>query len=197
MSLEAIITKIQKDAELEAAAILEAAEDEKRMSLEKHASGLEEDFRRETDRIRSRVKESRKKKEFHVRREAARKLMNARRTMMDRAIDRAVDSLADADDEVYLKLISSLLLGCDLRGDIQVVISRRDEKRITGAFLDKHSGRDRKFVLSDERHDLRGGIIFRSGDISQNGTFPMIAELAHEELIMELSGLVPLEKPEP
>jgi len=194
MSLQAILSKIQEDAQQKASAILRAAGQEKEKLLKEHDARMEEEFRREAEKVRSRMEESRKRKEYHVRREAARKLMNARRSMMDRAVDRAVEGLASLEDSGYLELISCLLEGCDLRGEVQVLISEEDAGRITQEFLKKHSTDERTFSLAGQRHSKRGGVIFRSGDISQNGTFPMIAELAHEELVMKLSELVPLEE---
>ncbi|MFO8182907.1 MAG: V-type ATP synthase subunit E [Candidatus Aegiribacteria sp.] len=194
MSLKAILAKIEKDAELKARAIIEAAEREREKELKEHQARMDDLFQREEEKVRARAEESRKRMEFHVRREAERKLMNARRSMIDSALDTAVDNLASAEDDDYLAMISSLLEECDLQGEVEVLISESDADRITPEFLRKHSGENRTFVLSDRRHGERGGVIFRSGDISQNGTFPMIAELAHDNLVMSLSELVPLEK---
>lgn len=194
MSLEAILSRIREEAEKKARAIISSAEQERDSALRENSDRLEEEFERDSERARTRIAESMKRKEFHVRREASRKLMNERRAMIDRAVDYAAGSLASAGDPEYLKMISALLQGCDLTGEVQVIISKDDEHRITESFLKKHSSAGRSFVLSPDRHESGGGVIFRSGDISQNGTFPMIAELAHEELVMELSDLVPLEK---
>lgn len=194
MSLEAILSKIEKDAEMKARAILEAAEREKEKELKEHQDRMNDLLKREEEKVRARAEESRKRMEFHVRREADRKLMNARRAMIDRAVDTAVENLASAGDDDYLAMISSLLDGCDLQGEVEVLISEDDTDRITPDFLSEHSTGNRSFVLSKRRHGERGGVIFRSGDISQNGTFPMIAELAHENLVMELSNIVPLGK---
>lgn len=194
MSLNAILSKIEKDGEHKARAIIEAAEQEREKELKEHQARMDDLLRREEEKVLARAEESRKRMEFHVRREADRKLMNARRAMIDRAVDTAVDNLASAGDDDYLAMISSLLEGCDLQGEVEVVISKSDADRITPEFLQEHSNGNRSFVLSERRHGERGGVIFRSGDISQNGTFPMIAELAHENLVMELSEIVPLEK---
>lgn len=194
MSLNAILSKIEKDGEHKARAIIEAAEQEREKELKEHQARMDDLLRREEEKVLARAEESRKRMEFHVRREADRKLMNARRAMIDRAVDTAVDNLASAGDDDYLAMISSLLEGCDLQGEVEVVISGSDADRITPEFLQEHSNGNRSFVLSERRHGERGGVIFRSGDISQNGTFPMIAELAHENLVMELSEIVPLEK---
>jgi vacuolar-type H+-ATPase subunit E/Vma4 len=194
MSLEAILSKIERDAEEKAAAILRAAEQKRDMALQDHESKLEKEFQQQLEKLQVRIDETLKRREFHARREETRKMMNARRAMMDRAISKAVERLASAEDKRYLVMISRLLEGCDLKGEIQVIISSGDECRITEAFLKKHSDSGKKFVLSDDRHELGGGVIMRSGDISQNGTFPMIAKLAHEQLIMKLSSLIPLEE---
>lgn len=194
MSLNAILSKIEKDGEHKARAIIEAAEQEREKELKEHQARMDDLLRREEEKVLARAEESRKRMEFHVRREADRKLMNARRAMIDRAVDTAVDNLASAGDDDYLAMISYLLEGCDLQGEVEVVISGSDADRITPEFLQEHSNGNRSFVLSERRHGERGGVIFRSGDISQNGTFPMIAELAHENLVMELSEIVPLEK---
>jgi vacuolar-type H+-ATPase subunit E/Vma4 len=194
MSLEAILLKIQVEASQKAEAIMEAVEKEKTTALSNHAQELKTKHIRDVEKIRSGIEEEHKRKEFHVRREAARKLMNARRAMMDDAIGKAAANLTEADDSEYLELISSLLAGCDLSGKVEVVISSSDESRITSEYLRKHSFDSREFVLSDERHERTGGVIFKSGKISQNGTFPMIAELAHEDMVMMLSELIQLEK---
>lgn len=194
MSLEAILSKIQGDAGQKAVSVIEEADKEKNAALEKHAEEINERHRRNIDKLKSGIEEELKRKEFHVRREAERKILNARRAMMDDAISKAVRNLASSDDSEYLMLISSLFEGCDLKGKVEVVISRRDESRITRGYLKKYSGNDREFVLSEERHSENGGVIFKSGKISQNGTFPMIADLAHEELVMKLSRLIQPEK---
>ncbi len=194
MSLEAILSKIQTEASGKAQAIREAAEKEKQEALANHAAELEAKQSRDVEKIRSGIEEELKRKEFHVRREAARKLMNARRTMMDNAIGKAAVNLASAPDAEYLEMITSLLAGCDLSGKVEVVISSADESRITAEYLRKNSKDGREFVLAGERHDKAGGVIFKSGKISQNGTFPMIAELAHEDIVMMLAGLMQLEK---
>lgn len=194
MSLEAILSKIQGEAGQKAEAIREAAEKKKTAALKEHAEELKAKHGRDIEKVRSVIEEEHKRKEFHVRREAARKMMDARRSMMDDAIGKASINLASAGDAEYLEMISSLLLGCDLSGSVEVIISATDESRITSGYLQKHSVDGREFILSDERHDKTAGVIFKSGKISQNGTFPMIAELVHEDMIMMLSDLIPLEK---
>lgn len=195
MSLEAILEKIQQDALEEARALRNEAEGEKKEALEEHAEELKESFGTEAEKIRRNVEETHGRREYHVRKEAERTLLNARRELIDRALQKAVDNLASASDEDYLKMVSALLRNCGLRGEIQVVIPPSDRGKITQEFLKEHSGKGRDFVLSKERLDSsRGGVVFKSGKISENGTFPMIAELVHEDLVMKLSKTVPIKE---
>ena len=193
MSLEAILSKIEADAEKEANIIRGEAERERETEKEKQAGEIEEKRRKNLDRINTKVQDMQKRKEYHVQRESVRELMNTRRALMDEAIRKAVENLSSESTESYLEMIASLLDNCDIEGEIEVLISSVDESRITAKFLKKHSTDSRKYVLSDSRHKETGGIILRAGRISQNGTFPMIAELIHEKLVMELSQIIPLE----
>ncbi len=193
MSLEAILLKIKTDAEKEADVIRGEAEREKEKEKEKQAGEIEEKRRKDLEKIKSRVQDMQKRKEYHVQMESVRQLMNARRTLVDEAIRKAVVNLSSESSEKYLEMIASLLGSCDIEGEVEVLISSADESRITAKFLKKHSTDTRRYILSNNRHKETGGIIFRAGRISQNGTFPMIAELIHEKLVMELSKTVPLE----
>ncbi|MBD3277940.1 MAG: hypothetical protein GF388_06555 [Candidatus Aegiribacteria sp.] len=195
MSLEAILEKIQQDALEETRNLRNEAESEKKEALKEHADELRDSFGSEAEKIRRRIDEAHGRKEYHVRKEAERTLMNARRELIDRALEKAVDNLASSSDEDYLEMVSSLLKNCGLKGEIQVIISPSDQSRITKEFLKEHSGDGREFVLSEDRLDSsRGGVVFRSGKISENGTFPMIAELVHEDLVMKLSKTVPIKE---
>lgn len=193
MSLEAILSKIETDAEKEADVIRGEAEREKEKERERQAGEIEEKRRKHLDRIKSRAQDMQKRQEYHVQRESVRQLMNARRTLVDEAIRKAVENLSSESSESYLEMIASLLNDCDIEGEVEVLISSADESRITAKFLKKYSTDSRKYILSDDRHKETGGIIFRADRISQNGTFSMIAKLIHEKLVMELSQIIPLE----
>ena len=194
MSLESIIARILQDAEQEAGIIRKDAEEECRRAEAEHGKKTEELYTRELERLKTRMMDLRKRRDFHVKMEASRKLKNARRTLMDQAISKAVENLVTLGDKEYLLLIDALLGRCGFDGEVFVIISPADEKRITSAYLKSRSDKKVKFTLSDERHTAAGGVILRSGSISQNATFSMIADLVHEEMIMKLASTVPLEE---
>ncbi len=191
MSLEAILARIESDAEKEAEEILRAADREKKEVLRRAGARLEEQQAKDMKKLKLEMKDLERRMKEHTRREADKKLQNRRRTLIDGAIEHAVKTLAFCEDEIYLKLLGNIISSCDAQGRIEVVAAS-GENRITPDFLKSCSGENREFVLSSRRHDEEGGVILVSGKISYNGTFSMFAELAHEEMVMKLSPLAPL-----
>lgn len=190
MALEVILEKIKQDAEIEAKSIIAAAKDEQEKKTSAKEKELEAEYRKNLDKLDIQMKELEKKKMFHVRAEANKQILNARSKMINNAIDKAVNNIIGKDDKTYLEIIGSLLNDCTFTGMVEVLVSPEDSGRITEKFLSDAGNSDRQFVLSDEKHTGRGGIIMRSGKISQNATISMIAELAHEDIVMNLAPLI-------
>ncbi|RKZ04397.1 hypothetical protein DRQ21_02960 [Candidatus Fermentibacteria bacterium] len=191
MSLQAILAKIENDGKIRAEQIIQSARDEEKESLHQVNSRIKERRHRDVERIRNRIQAHSRQMDSHVRREMEKALLSHRRKLVDRAIKDSVKKIASVPD--YLELIGVLLEGCDLQGEVEVLICAQDSNRITADYLKKFSSADRQFVLSSDNHADYGGIIMRSGDISLNATLSMIAELNHESMVMELSRLLPLE----
>lgn len=193
MSLEAIEKKIREDGKAEAERIEAEAEKERRKRLEEEKQKLESKLAHRQKRLKQRMEDRRRRLAAHERRGAEQRIQNARRALLDEAIDTAVERLASLDDEEYRKLLVHLLDTCTLAGEVEVLAAEADRERVTAEFLQEHSTDDRSFVLADESHSGRGGLVFRSGKISQNATFDMITGLAHDDLVMQLSAEIPLE----
>jgi|GEM_PF-1989838 V/A-type H+/Na+-transporting ATPase subunit E len=188
MSLDAIVDKIRQDAAAEARRQLEAAERERQEALAAARASMEEEYARDLKRLDSAMAELKSRLEYHVKREQEREVENARRTIVNAAIESAVENLCRLPDTEYLELVSSLLAGCGFKGDVEVRISPADEHRITSGFLELRSGSGRRFLLSDRRHGGRGGVVLVQGAISLNATFSTAADLSHEALAMQIAG---------
>lgn len=190
MSLEAIAKRIADEAAAEAAAVLEAAKAEREEILRAARKELEDEYAQDLRRLDAESAEARTRLGYHVRREEERRLENATRQTLDGAIRTAAVRLTRLPDGEYLGLIRTTLELCSFRGDVDVVISPADERRITQSFLSEAGNPIRTFRLSSERHDGIGGVILRSGKISLNATFSRVAALSHEQLVNELSTFV-------
>jgi vacuolar-type H+-ATPase subunit E/Vma4 len=192
MSLEAIREKIIRDAENEAEAIIAEARQEKKTALEEMRASLTTRAEKDKARLAESLRERKSRMRKHVLREEEKRLLNLRRRLIDEAVDQAVQDLAS--DEGYMDLVAALLSQCDFTGDVKVTICEADRDRITQGFLDRQSTEGIRFILSEERHDASGGVILRSGKVSRNATLEMMASIVHDDLVMELSGMLPVEK---
>lgn len=192
MSLEAIRQKIIQDAETEAERLLSLARHERKAALEETRARLTARAEKDRARLLETLREKKARMRDNALRTEERSLLNTRRSLMDEALDLAVDDLVASRE--YADLMASFMKRCDLVGEVEVIISENDRERITQSFLDSLSSPGVRFRLSAERHSSRGGVILRSGKVSQNATLDMVASLVHEELVMELSRLLPLER---
>lgn len=190
MSLDNIAGRIREDAAAEAASLASAAESERRSALDGARRRLEEEFTRALEKLSRDSSDLEARLRFHAGREAGRMVENARRTLLDRSISLAVERLAGLPDDEYRSLISSILAGCRMQGDIEVRISPADENRITPDLLERASCPGRSFHLSPLRHNGTGGVVMTSGGVSLNATFSMLASLERERMVMELSPLL-------
>lgn len=191
MSLEAIRAKIEEDAAAEARAIREAAAADLEAAKAAARARLAAEYERDSKRLDSEMADLESRLGFHASRGFEMEVENVSRTVIDTAIDRAVERLASLPDAEYGQLIGAILGNCGMEGTIEVLISPADESRLTQKFFDARSDMERRFVLSPERHGGRGGVILRSGRISLNATFSTAAALAHESLVMDLASLLP------
>ncbi len=191
MSLEAIRAKIEEDAAAEARAIRAAAEADLEAAKTETRARLSVEYERDSKRLAADMDDLEARLGYHAARGFELEVENASRSIIDTAIDRAVERLASLPDAEYGQLIGTILGNCGMEGTIEVLISPVDENRLTQKFFDARSDMERRFVLSSERHGGRGGVILRSGRISLNATFSMAAALARESLVMDLAALLP------
>lgn len=190
MSLEAIVARIEADAAAEAEALVAAAREDQEEALAAAVAELDAEEDRENERRQQRLAEMQDRLELNARREAERRVEHARRKLIDEAIAAAVKHLYELPDEEYRELVAAILSGSQLSGQVEVVINRNDESRVTADFVKSCSTDERTFVVSSERHDQPGGVVLVTGQVAENATFSMLARLAHDELAMELAGLL-------
>ncbi len=192
MSLKAIREKILSDAKEEAEGLISRARHEKKKALEDAEAGLAARAEKDRARLAESLGERKRRNREHALREEERVLLNTRRVLIDRALQNAVDLIASSED--YTELIGALLSRCDFTGDVEVITAAGDAGRIDQGFLDRHSRGDVRFVLSPGHHEGRGGVILLSGKVRRNATLEMIESMVHEELVMELSGRLAVER---
>ena len=188
MPVEKIVERILREAEDEARKIegdaqkeierIRGDEAEQVKSIEEEASAQAETAAREEEQRRLSAADL----------EFRKKRLAEKQGLIEGAFDRALRKLVDMDARAYGERIGHLLLAAVDTGNEEVIISSRDEERITQKLLDRTNellvsqGRKGELKLSEERRDLIGGFVLRRGRRETNCSLESIFASGREEL---------------
>ena len=191
MEAEPVIQKILADAKTEAQRIIKEAEEKESAEQAKLTSQLEE-YKKQTEILADRAAKDEKS---HIlaaaRMEIAGESLSEKIKILDEVFSRARRQLQNLPNDEYLKLIHKLMLDAVQAGNEEVIVDR-NENRIDRQFIDAvnqqlGSGAKGNLKLSDEKQDIGGGFILRSGRIKTNVSFDVLLNRARNELEIELA----------
>lgn len=97
--------------------------------------------------------------------------------------DSVKTKVLELPDAKYLAFIAGLVKAEAEDGD-EVIISKRDAKRITAAWLKKCAPK-KKLTLSKEQGDFSGGVILRNADYERDLTVDSVVEELKERTLAE------------
>ena len=191
MEAQNVIDKILADAKAEAQRIIKEAEDKEAAEQAKLADQLKE-YRNQTEILADRAGKDEKS---HIlaaaRMEIAGELLAEKIKILDEVFSRARQQLQNLPDDQYRRLMTALMLDAVQNGDEEVIVDK-NENRIDQQFIDvanQQLGSSAKgnLKLSDEKQDIEGGFILRSGRIKTNVSFDVLLNRARNELEIELA----------
>ncbi|HID95991.1 MAG TPA: hypothetical protein EYP53_08055 [Candidatus Latescibacteria bacterium] len=196
MAVEAIIDKIMADAKAEAEEIKQKAEKE----IEK----IKEEQRANIERIRVSAEEEGKiQAEEEKRRlisaaelDQRQRLLREKQDLIEETFKRAMKRVIEMGRDDYCRLIEALLIKAVDDGDEEVIISPKDEDRITQELLERvnlklsEDGRKGQLKLSDKTREMAGGFVLTKGRKEVNCSLESIFSLAREELEGEVAGIL-------
>ncbi len=171
--------KILKEAEEEAASILEDAEKEKSFILESAKKEAEEAYRKEKEkRVGLELIELRKK------------VLSARREIVDSAFSTAIKKLEEEGKEDYLNHMANFIMALDLKGSFDVVPGK-SESRIDDGFVKELSKRTGlELNLKEADANLKSGFLLRQGKVEINLAPSVIIPTLKDELEDQLKSLL-------
>ena len=196
MPVEAIVEKILSDAKTEAEEILRSYR-QKVEALEKERDG-------EVGRLRTEADEEGKLRgEEAVRRllsstqmEARKSILRLKQDLIDQVFEVAHDKVRRLKDVEYREFIKALILKVAETGDEEIVVGKRDTKRITPAFVTsvnkalKKAGKEGKLHLGTPSSEITGGVILRRGRKEVNATLSALFAAARRELESEVAEVL-------
>ncbi len=191
MEAQNVIDKILADAKAEAEKITIEAKDKDSAEQAKLSKQLDE-YRRQTEILADRAAKDEKS---HIlaaaRMEIAMEFLAEKRKILDEVFSQARRQLQNLPDDQYRNLVSKLLLESVQTGHEEVVVdkneNRIDQQLIELANQKLGSAGKGNLRLSQEKQDIDGGFILRSGRIKTNVSFDVLFQRARKELEIELA----------
>ena len=188
MPLEKITERILKEAEKEAQRILiearrEAAEILKK--AENDAAVLKKDIvslaQKEAKEVKGRLLSS-------ARLEARNLVLHQKQKGVEDVFKQSLETILSFNDSEYKQVFEKILLKNVVAGDEEIIISPRDTRRISDAFLLrvnqtlKKRGIKGNLKLSKETRDIKGGFILKSDGVEINNSFTARLKFFREQL---------------
>lgn len=204
MGAEAILEKIRKNAEEEAAALAKQGEEKAEAAAGKIRADAEAEAAAILENARQRAEELEKRERLMAGLQIRKNTLAARRAVMDEAFSLAGEQLADLPKERWEALITRLLLeaaetGAEImevpaadrekyewtpEGNLPIIGEKSFFKRLNAAL--KESGREGKLTLADAPANVNGGFRLMGAVYDVDASFDALLSQAREDWEQEI-----------
>ena len=116
--------------------------------------------------------------------QAKKAVLEKKQSILADIIAEAEKRLSSLDDAEYAKVIGGMLERLDKSCGTEIIVSRRDQKRLADVIAEKG------FTLSEKTGDIGGGFIVKNGDIEYNYSFASIINVEKEEIQQIVAGIL-------
>lgn len=165
--------------------ILKRAEREQAIKIEELKKQLEIEIAQ-----RTRIYESRRDLE------SRNALLSTKQNLMETVFQKAIDQVGQLDTTAYQAIIKKMLLEAVELGTEEVLISSKDQVRITGAFMEdvnqslKQLGKIGNLKLSESFVSIAGGFVLKNADVNINYSFESLLRSKRDALEPELAEIL-------
>ncbi len=193
MSLEKIRQKIVEEAEEEAGRINKDAEKKGRMAKEEAKRAAEERYKREIEDEKAALALEEERVRIKYKADMNAEVLRLKNQLIDEVFDKAVEKISKLENTKYLEIIAQYLSENLISGVDTLIISQKDEERITEKWVDTtlekmhKGGLQLKIVTS---HDIQGGFILKGEKAEIDCSLEQIIADKKEELKPEISRVL-------
>ncbi|ASS41047.1 hypothetical protein AXF21_03495 [Eubacterium minutum ATCC 700079] len=191
MGVEKITSKILGEAESTAKDMLRESEATCRELLEDAETRAQEMIRtaeKESDAERRKIV----KRSVSVAEIDGRKiLLEAKQKLIGDCFDRAVEKIVGMDTERYIGFLAGIVRSSgNVTGEI--VMNEKDSDRLGKRLAEKLNKEisGGKFVLSEEKAKIKGGLLLKNGPVYTNGSIETLVEERYDELSSEVAAIL-------
>lgn len=194
MNVEQVVAKIISDANEKANEIAAKADAEMSKQTQQLAQQLDE-YNQQTQTLAKDAADDKTQRILAAARMAGIKAdLQAKRQVIDKVFNEALNRLASLDDNAYCGLMEKLLTKAVQTGDEEVIVGQ-NETRLNSEFIKQlnrklGNGYKGNLRLSDKKHNAKGGFILKRGDIRTNATLEVLVEQARVELETKTAGIL-------
>lgn len=189
MDAKEVVTKIMSDANAEVEKIKAQAKEKIQQQQAKLKSQLA-DFDKETESLAAAAAEDKKARVLATARmDVSKQNLQMRKDLLDEVFAKAAEAIKNMNDADYIKLMEKLLIAAVETGDEKIVTGKNDG-RLGADFLNninKQLGGKGSLGIAEEKADIQGGFILRSGKTKINASLEVLLNMVREELETELA----------
>ena len=163
MSIERIRNYLVENAQKEAEQIIKTAEEQFRTQVEATKLSMEKQYLEMLHAEEERLKENMKRTLITSKREYKMKLLEAKNSVIDDVLARAIDRIQLLPDKDYLTLIGKWMINIPDHLEGQLFVNARDSKRITDVFInDINQNRKARINLNTTAIEIKGGFVLKT-----------------------------------
>jgi V/A-type H+-transporting ATPase subunit E len=196
MSFDDILKKIKGDAEGEASRIIREAEARAQGIIAEAEKEAQEKTRKDLLQAQAELEEEKRRIMALERLEARRDLLMAKQEAVDAVYAEVLEHLYNLPDGEYISLVRKSVLETVETGQETLLISSKDQARITPEFLGQLNSELEKRGLPGSlkmeviEEDLDGGVMLRGEGTEVNLTFAQMLESIKEEMEPEVIAIL-------
>mgnify|MGYP006284852279 FL=1 len=128
--------------------------------------------------------------------EARKKKLEAKQKMIGKAFSKALEKLNSMEGDSYYKTLENMIVNSITRGNERILLSDKDKVRIPSDFIDVinkklvQKGLKGEVKIADEKTDIKGGFILKSGGIEINDSFESLMRMNREDIEDEVVSVM-------
>ncbi|MDD3839531.1 MAG: V-type ATP synthase subunit E [Clostridia bacterium] len=123
-------------------------------------------------------------------------ILSAKQDMIQKSFDEVLNKIQSLEKSRYQDILLGMFLDNVQTGEEEVIISSSDVDRLDNEFIDRvnaelvKTGKKGKLKLSEEKRDIRGGFILKSGGIEINSSFEAMIRMEKEKIEPEIAQIL-------
>lgn len=120
--------------------------------------------------------------------EARKEKLKVKQEVMEEVFTKALDRLCSLQDDIYRQTLADMIVKVAHGGSGEIILSQKDKSKVGSALIKdvnerlSGNGAQSGVTLSEKTADIRGGFIFKSGDVEINNSFEAILRMKRDEL---------------